>query len=137
MRTDFSLHPLLDPPVLEHGLPRFAEITDDLIRDVLPEAPCGHHDEIRGIADNVEDPPPGEHRRSPGILRTGAVPLHGLVLFTVPGTDSTEIRRKIAARVIPELSAHTRRWTPVSRRTPGSGRSPHPTGTRRIGTAIS
>ena len=50
MHADSSSHPLLDPPTLEHGLPRFADIDGDVLREAFPEALRRHCDQIREIA---------------------------------------------------------------------------------------
>lgn len=48
--------PILNPPTLEHGLSRFANIDDDLVWDAFPEALRRHREKIRAIADNVDYP---------------------------------------------------------------------------------
>ncbi|MCX7539294.1 gluzincin family metallopeptidase [Corynebacterium antarcticum] len=106
MHADSSSHPLLDPPTLEHGLPRFADIDDDVLREAFPEALRRHRDQIREIADNVEEP---TWENTVEALETSGRELARCTawLFNMLGTDSTESRQAIAGEIIPELSAHS------------------------------
>ncbi|MCX7537545.1 M3 family metallopeptidase [Corynebacterium sp. P5875] len=106
MHADSSSHPLLDPPTLEHGLPRFADIDDDVLREAFPEALRRHRDQIREIADNVEEP---TWENTVEALEASGRELARCTawLFNMLGTDSTESRQAIAGEIIPELSAHS------------------------------
>ncbi|MCK7636524.1 M3 family metallopeptidase [Corynebacterium pygosceleis] len=106
MCANSTSHPLLDRPTLEHGLPRFADIDDGVVREAFPEALRRHREQIRAIADNPAEP---TWENTVEALEASGRELGRCTawLFNMLGTDSTDARQGIAEEIIPELSAHS------------------------------